>query len=87
MSRLVDVLNKAELFIYMWQYNMQGGFMTSLIDTIMRADNQNLAKLRLGFPFEVGACERYMKEENFWPNIEMKIKQYYESLEKPIPNH
>ena len=38
-----------------FQWHMAGGFYTSLWQTIARADNSNLEKLRAGFPEEVAA--------------------------------
>ena len=36
-----------------WQWRLYGDFFTALFDAIKRADDENLERLRLGFPIEV----------------------------------
>lgn len=36
-----------------WQWRLYGDFFTALFDAIKLADDQNLERLRLGFPIEV----------------------------------
>ena len=36
-----------------WQWNLYGDFYTALFGAIKRADDENLERLRLGFPVEV----------------------------------
>jgi len=48
---------EAEKWVVKWQYNrslqLLGGFQTALAEAILRADEGNLARLRLGFPDQV----------------------------------
>ena len=40
----------AEKWVIKWQYRLLGDFHTALFDAIKRADEENLERLRLGFP-------------------------------------
>lgn len=42
-----------------WQFRMFGGFRTKLWDALTAADTGNLEKLRLAFPKDVAALERF----------------------------
>ena len=42
-----------EKAVLKWQWGLYGDFFTALFDAIKRADDQNLERLRLGFPIEV----------------------------------
>ncbi len=41
---------EGEKFVLKWQWRLNGGFYTSLIETMCRADDENLRRLRAGFP-------------------------------------
>ncbi len=43
----------AEKAVIRWQYRFLGDFGVALWDAIVRADDDNLARLHLGFPTEV----------------------------------
>lgn len=43
--------------VYYWQYSRMECFNDKLFDLIAKADSQNRAKLRLGFPEEVSVFE------------------------------
>ena len=42
-----------EKAVIMWQFGLSSHFKKALFDCIVRADDKNLEKLRLGFPAEV----------------------------------
>jgi hypothetical protein len=48
-----DAWTAGEKFIVKWQFRLLGDFKTALVGAIMLADEQNLARLHLGFPGEV----------------------------------
>ena len=75
MSKL-DKLTAAEKFIWNWRrVGGQGDFKKSLIHTILRADVQNLEKLRLGFPDEVEGYVAYATIEGWWDSIVEKMEE------------
>lgn len=43
----------AEKWVIRWQFRLLGDFNTALAEAITRADDDNLARLELGFPDEV----------------------------------
>lgn len=45
-----DQWTRPEKEVVAWQFDMVGDFKKSLWDAIIRADNNNLEKIRLGFP-------------------------------------
>jgi hypothetical protein len=61
-----------ERFILEWQYRMLGGFHTALVEAICRADDGNLARLRMGFPNEVDAYLRFSREPGWWPDLQAR---------------
>lgn len=68
----LDKLNKSEEFIFMWQYRLLGHFRTALIEAICRADDDNLARLRLGFPDEVEGYINYSRVAGWWTEVQRK---------------
>lgn len=73
MQLKLDGLSKGELFIVKWQYSVLGGFLTALAECIERADNDNLAKLRIGFPAEVDSFRMFRDNPNWWGEIQERI--------------
>lgn len=71
-----DKLDRQETAIIKWQYKMYGHFFTSLWNAIMHADGENLQRLELGFPVEVGAYRKFMGEgePNWYANAVKKWK-------------
>ena len=67
-------LTKGEKFIVDWQYGLGGSFKITLAQAISFADTINLAKLHLAFPEEVKAFTAFSTEENWWLNLQKKIK-------------
>jgi hypothetical protein len=43
----------ATKFVLKWQFGLLGDFQTALAQAIMKADDDNLARLRIGFPDQV----------------------------------
>jgi hypothetical protein len=66
-----DVWRESAKAVVKWQLHLYGDFQQSLWRCISRADDANLAKLRLGFPIEVegylwwhaGDLARRLREE------------------------
>jgi len=48
------------------EHNSLGSFYTAFWKAVTVADLSNLARLRMGFPAELAAWDRYMKEGSFW---------------------
>ena len=69
-----DKLDEYEKAAYKWQYKMNGHFFTNLWAAIMKADDENLRRLGLGFPIEVEAYKRYIGRENWWTNVQKKYR-------------
>ena len=67
---VIDGLTQADIKVCKWQYKMLGDFYTSLFQTMIKADDDNLDKLEKAFPEEVGAYKRYQRESGYWPRIE-----------------
>ena len=44
---------ESEKWIIKWQFRLLSDFQTALADAIKRADEDNLGRLRLGFPMQV----------------------------------
>ncbi len=71
----LDKLNKSEKFIFDWQYGLLGHFKTALIEAICQADDGNLYKLRLGFPDEVDGYKKYIYQEGWWKEVQLKAEK------------
>jgi hypothetical protein len=69
----MEGLTPGEIWIVEWQYRMMGGFNLALLNAIARADSNNIEKLRLGFPDEVGAYEAYTQQDGWWEELQKKI--------------
>ena len=68
----LDKLDKSEEFIFMWQHRLLGHFKTALIEAICQADDDNLDKLRLGFPDEVRGYLDYARTPGWWKKVQSK---------------
>ena len=71
----LDKLDNSEKFIFMWQYRLLGHFRTALIETICRADDDNLGKLSLGFPDEVKGYINYARVTGWWKEVQLKAEK------------
>jgi len=49
----------SDKWVVKWQFRALGEFETSLCEAIKRADEHNLARLRLGFPMQVEGFKRW----------------------------
>jgi len=61
-----DRLDEEQQALVEWQYRFCGGFKKALWEAIMRADDNNMERLRLGFPVEVAAYLKYSRVPNYW---------------------
>ncbi len=58
-----DDWTEGEQFVLKWQWGMNGGFYTSLIDCMCIADDENLGKLAQGFPSLALAIDSWKKDD------------------------
>jgi len=63
-----------EICIIRWQLQDYGGFYSSLMCAISRADVGNLQRLACGFPIEVRAFVKF-EETDFYETIRTKLDQ------------
>ncbi len=68
-----------EVIIIQWQYHFAGGFQTSLMYLIGRADVVNRSKLWAGFPDEVNAFVKYSETAGWWPEVEQRYLDHLKS--------
>lgn len=62
-------ITEAEWIFCMYKLRLEGSFMTSLIETIFKADIYNQANLAKGFPELVKVIQRYSSESGYWDNL------------------
>ena len=67
-----DSLDDIEKELIDWQYRLCGDFRQALWEAICRADDNNLARLRLGFPNQVDGYIRYTRESEYWARVQEK---------------
>ncbi len=60
-----DEFTTGQKAVIKWQFRKYGGFFAVLFEAIARADYQNLARLELGFPVEVGGFKEWNNGEDF----------------------
>jgi len=68
----LEGLDNSEEFIVKWQFRLLGDFKKALIECIMRADDENLGKLSLGFPDEVRGYLDYTRTPGWWEAVKKK---------------
>ena len=68
----IDKLGVGERFLIDWQYRLGGSFTMALAEVCSRADMENLARLKMGFPDEVSAFTRYIIEKDYWKEVQKK---------------
>jgi hypothetical protein len=66
-------LTEEEKIVYEWQYQLDGGFRHTLMDAIMKADDENLDKLALVYPHHVNGYKRYAHEKGWWESVQRKM--------------
>ena len=73
-----DVLTPEEEAVFQWQYQTRlgllGHFRQELWQAIVRADDDNLARLERGFPIEVRGFRAYIGSPGWWQRIEAKMR-------------
>jgi hypothetical protein len=67
-------LTAAELMFMRYKNGMLGSGYTALIDAIWKLDDDNRAKVGLGFPELVTVCNRYNKEHGYWEDLQERYK-------------
>ena len=65
-------MNRGELFVVKWQYRLHGTFFTHLANAIARADEDNLDRLKRGFPDEVNGYVNYKAMKGWWETTRQK---------------
>jgi len=68
----LEGLSTEEEFIVKWQFRLLGDFKKALIECIMRADDENLARLECGFPDEVRGYLDYTRTPGWWGILKKK---------------
>jgi hypothetical protein len=63
-------LDAEQAFIYSWQTYQYGPFTNALFEAMSLADNDELMALSMGFPMEVAAFVKYLKDPGYWEEIE-----------------
>ncbi len=66
-------LEPEEAAVVEWQYGYCGDFRRALWKAIAKADKQNLARLRSGFPVEIRGFEKYSREFGWWQGVLKKM--------------
>lgn len=69
-------ITRAEIMLYEWQYDTLGSFFKGLYTIISKSDTKNRAKLRLAYPEEVEAVDKYQHEEGYWKDVKLKMKLF-----------
>lgn len=70
----------AEEIFCMYKLNLEGSFITSLIETIFKGDIINQTKIARGYPELVEVAQRYGSEIGYW-------KDLVNRWNKEFPNH
>ena len=61
--RHTHMLTAEEQVVVKWQFGLYGGFYTTLFELIKQASDNNLFRLELGLPIEVGGFLKYIIEK------------------------
>lgn len=69
MHLVEPTITSAEETFCMFKLNLEGSFMTSLINTIFKGDMINRAKLAKGYPDLVDVCNRFNNERGYWDDL------------------
>ena len=77
-----DKYLQAERKLFDFDRGAGGDFFTLLIRAIMRADNDNIEKLKISFPELVEVVKRYGREEGYWQDLEKRMQEDVNLLEK-----
>mgnify|MGYP001606128136 CR=1 FL=1 len=74
-----DKLDEIERALVHWQYRRCGYFKKALWEAIALADDDNLERLRLGFPIEVEGYIRVTRLPGYWVAVVKKAGGYIEA--------
>ena len=61
-----DSLDEQQRAVIAWQYRTCGDFKRALFIAISAADDDNLQRLRLGFPVEVEGFLKFQRTKGWW---------------------
>ncbi len=68
-ERTMTNLTIAEQDFMYFQAGTAGSFTTALINAMLRADHNNLTKLKFGFPELGEVVDRYKNESGYWEDL------------------
>lgn len=69
-----SALTKGERFIAEWRYHLGCNFHSALIHAIIKANDENKAKLRQVFPDEVAAVYNFYNIVGWWQDVWNKTR-------------
>lgn len=61
--------DEEEALVIEWQYGFCGDFKRNLWHAICRADEESMARLECGFPYEVTGYLKYTQQEGWWRSV------------------
>lgn len=70
----MEEITNAEREFMFYKIGTAGSFHTALLETIMKADIRNQAKLALSFPEDVQVAQRYQNEPGYWQGLQERWK-------------
>jgi hypothetical protein len=70
-------ITEAEEIFCTYKFGMKGGFYSSLIETMFKADIINQSKLHKGFPDLMDVVYKYGNEDMYWENLVARWNQQY----------
>ena len=68
----INNLTEIEKIAIDWQYDRLGGFYKTLMKAISLADEDNLKRLALSFPYHTTAYLKYSNENDWWKKTQEK---------------
>lgn len=71
-TQAVEPLDDGEFHLVLWQYGVMSGFYRDLWSAIAQADTDNMTRLSLGFPLDVGAYMRFANEPGYWDSVKRR---------------
>jgi hypothetical protein len=71
----MEEITNAEREFMFYKAGTAGSFHTALIETIMKADIRNQARLALGFPEDVQVVQRFQNESGYWEDLRARWQQ------------
>ena len=75
----INITSAEEIFCF-YKLGKEGLFMTSLIETIFKGDDNNQAKIAKGYPELVEVVQRYGNEKGYWEDLVDRWNQEYPLL-------